>query len=360
MSQPGVSFRPVTKRPRVLVVLGTRAWRVWILPFLEDPRFLTEVVHRPPHGVRPGQYDAVLFLSRHDTLRQDTGLAGALATAHVSAIVCQPKAMVKLGLSKRLMARRAAVIEGMHPIPEMTPADAAKYLGARPGRIVVAKPNDGTEGVGLKLFREARDLTTTGTRLYEGGYVLQPFLAGDEFSINMVWHNRRANIYPPVAKGRVDTRATHPIYRTRTCPAGLRRDPAWPGLAESCLRYLDAFKPSGLVEVEFIRRRGRFFLLDVNPRLSATLRLTAVASGTNPLTDLIAAACGVGELGYAVRTRRHAIEWPLTHSIEPGVRDRLTERADVWVSTRITLAAPDEATLAARAAEVRATLRARP
>jgi predicted ATP-grasp superfamily ATP-dependent carboligase len=267
--------------------------------------------------------------------------------------------MVKLGMSKRLMARRAAVVEGMEAIPEMTPADAAKYLAARPGRIVVAKPNDGTEGDGLQLFRRADNLSTTGTRLYEGGHVLQPFLAGDEFSINMVWHGGRASVYPPVSKGAVDAQATHPIFRARTCPAGLRRDPCWPGLMESCFRYLEPFKPEGPVELEFIRRSDRFFLLDVNPRLSATLRLNAVASETNPLTDLIAAACGRGELGGAVRDRQHALEWPLLHGIEPDVRDELTGRAYVWISTRVTLAAPDVATLAARATEVRATLQAR-
>ena len=45
---------------RALVVLGTRAWRSWILPFLEDPRFLTEVIHGPPEGVRPGWFDAAV------------------------------------------------------------------------------------------------------------------------------------------------------------------------------------------------------------------------------------------------------------------------------------------------------------
>lgn len=349
----------MTARPRVLVVLGTKAWRVWILPFLEDSRFATEVVHRPPRALRPGEYNVVVFLSRHDTLRRDAGIAAALAAARVQSIVCQPGAMVKLGVSKRLMARRAAVVEGMEAIPELTPADAAKYLAAKPGRIVVAKPNDGTEGDGLQLFRQAGNLSTTGTRLYEGGHVLQPFLAGDEFSINMVWHGGRSNIYPPVSKGAVDAHATHPIFRTRTCPAEPRRDPCWPRLMESCFRYLEPFKPEGPVELEFIRCRGRFYLLDVNPRLSATLRLNAVASATNPLTDLIAAACGRGELGRAVRNRRHALEWPLMHSIEQDVRDELAGRAYVWISTRVTLAAPDEATLAARAADVRATLRAR-
>ena len=95
------------ERPRVLVVLGTKAWRVWILPFLEDPRFLTEVVHRPPRALRPGEYDAVVILSRHDTLRRDSGLAAALAAARVQSIVCQPKAMVKLGMSEvDVVARR--------------------------------------------------------------------------------------------------------------------------------------------------------------------------------------------------------------------------------------------------------------
>ena len=124
----------------------------------------------------------------------------------------------------------------------------------------------------------------------------------------------------------------------------------------ACIEYMEPFRPSGLVEMEFIRRQDRFYLLDVNPRFSATLRLNAVASRSNPMTDLIAAACGEGQLGERVRVERHALEWPLNHTVDSGVREQLAGCDDVWISTRVTLAAPDEASLAARVAEVRATL----
>ena len=50
----------------VRVVLGTDAWREWLLPFLDDPRFAVELA---PPSLAPAE--AVVFLSRHATLRRD-------------------------------------------------------------------------------------------------------------------------------------------------------------------------------------------------------------------------------------------------------------------------------------------------
>lgn len=325
----------------VRIVLGTGAWRAWLAPFLDDPRFDIEFAEP---SVAPAR--AVVFLSRHATLRRDLTFAGPLEELGVPVVVCQPAAVAELALDKRRMAARAAVVDGLRPIPELSPAEAQRALAEGRARMVVAKPVDGTEGQDMFFFRRAEDLTTTGVRLFEGGYVLQPFIDGEEYSVNMMWNGGRCSVYPPVAKGRAGE--AHPIFRTRRCPAPLADT-----LLNRCVEYMRPFAPSGPVEVELICAGDEAFLLDVNPRLSATLRLSAVAAESNPFTDLIADALGLAPLGRVVASRRPALEWPLPRDLDDDERAALAGRKDVWISTRVTLAAPDLQALEDRADELR-------
>ena len=326
---------------RVQVVLGTQAWRTWIDEFLDDPRFEIEVAepdasdHTEPD---PRRAEAIVFFSRHETLRRDLAIAGALRERGAT-IVCQPADLVALAMDKRAMARRAAEVDGLQPVPEYTPTQAASALRERGVRLIVAKPDSATEGRGTYRFRKAEELGATATRLYEGGYVLQPFIAGEEYSLNMVWHGGRCNHYPTVTKGRV--RRAHPSMRSRRCPTPI---PHW--VLRACEEYLRPYEPSGPVEIELIRNGNRFYVLDVNPRVSATLRLSTVAAASNPFTDLIAAALGMSRLGRIVQCVRPAMEWPTP----PGVR--IEPAPDTWVSTRITIAADDEDALERRAREL--------
>jgi len=339
--------------PVVGLVLGTPAWRTWLPGFLEDPRFRVELLE--PDGLvarvarlRPA---AVVFLSRHETLRRDRGLADALAGLGVP-VVAQPKEMVKLGLDKTKMARRASLVPGLEPVRGLPLAHAAAELAAGRCRAVVAKRNDGTDGDDSEVFVDAERLRVRGARLREDGYLFQPFVEGVELSLNLMWHEGRCNVYPVVTKGPTDPHGVHPARRTRRCPAAL--PDAARDLVRACVDYLAPLRPSGPVEVELIRRPdGRFVLLEVNPRLSATLRLSAVAAASNPFTDLLAAAAGVQPLGRPVAAARHALEWPLSRELPAERRAALCRDGDVWVSTRVTLAAPDRAALARRAAYVR-------
>jgi len=341
--------------PSVLVVLGTSAWRSWVLPFLEDPRFDVAVLEGDPDAslvatVRRRVPDVVAFLSRHETLRRDAAYVPVLRSLGTRHVVVQPDAVVRLAFDKRAMARRAWAVDGLLPIPDFAPKDAQLYL-ERGGEAVVAKPCDGTEGQGVTLFHRPTDLVATGARLFEGGYLLQPFLEGEELSINLVWAHGQCNAYPPVAKGSVRRDGRHPTRRVRHCPAPLSREELEP-LVRACVEYMRPFRPSGLVALEFIRTARGFFLLDVNPRVSGTMRMTAASAASNPFTDLLAAAAGVGGLNRAVAAVRPSREWPAPPDLAPDLRERIRGQAGLWLSSRVTLVAPSEAELARRAAEL--------
>jgi hypothetical protein len=204
----------------------------------------------------------------------------------------------------------------------------------------------------MRVFRNPSEIATTGTRLFEGDFLLQPYLAGEEYSVNTVWRRGRCTVYPPVSKG--PTRwSVHPSSRTRLCPSSLSAEPVWEPLVEACVEYMRPFDPQGFVEFELIRHRGRFFLLEVNPRVSATLRMTAVAAARNPFSDLLRAVCGLDRPRGRVEAQRHAMEWATPTDLGPQQRESLARTPDVWVSTRITIAADSREAVAEKAARIR-------
>lgn len=348
--------------PRVLVVLGTTAWRSWLVPFFIDSRFRTEVVESVEGADRicaaaiGFRADAVVFLSHHDSLRRDGCFIDPLASAGVRSVVCQPAALVGLGMDKSAMARAAEAVRGLTPIPELTPSEAASVLADGTVRAVVAKRREGTAGDGLAILGSTPDAGERAGRLVEEGHLLQPFIEGQEYSLNMVWRKGRCNAYPIVGKGATDPLGEHPSSRARTCPASGLEPRDVSGLVTAAVDYLRPLGPSGPVEMEFIRAGDTVYLLEINPRISATLRMSAVVGGSNPFTDLFAAACDLDPLGRTVPSTRHACEWAAPPGLEHARRRELESRGDVWVSTRVTVTAHDPDALARRAAEVRSLL----
>jgi len=330
-------------RPRLLVLLGTQSWSDWIGPFLETEDFEVECRSSLEAADCSGHRDATVFLSSHESLRRDLRLAETLP----GPVFHQPEAVVRLAMDKRAMGRRAERVEGIHAIPDLTPGMARELLGRGLVSAIVAKPPDGTAGEGMRMFYRAADLATTGTRLYEGDFLLQPYLEGEELSVNSAWHAGACRFYPPVAKGSTRERL-HPSLRTRTCPAPLLHEQAWNHLCRACVAYMRPFEPEGFVEFEFLSREGRFFLLEINPRLSATLRMTAVAASSSPFLDLLGAAVGVRLLAGRADARRWSKEWATPAHLSPASRRRLAAQRDAWVSTRITIAADTKAELERR------------
>ncbi len=318
--------------------MATPAWDGWLPAMLRHStyrvacvvaRSVTERLRRASAAA-----DVTVFFSRHHSLRADRQMADALP----GPCVAQTGTLIDLAFDKSAMARRALAVPGLLAIPEWTPDQAREAL--MEGRVpaVVAKAPDGTAGEDLRIYTKPDALLGAGVRAYEAGFILQPFVAGDELSITLAWHDGRCRAYPAVSKGPTQLEGAHPTSRTRVCPAPDLSALVWEEMVAACMGYLYPFRPQGLVEVELIVTKLGVYLLDVNPRLAATLRLTAAVASSSPLHDLMEAAAGLRTLDGVATADQYGEEWPATH-LDEQAKAKLNQQEGVWASTRVTVVA---------------------
>jgi hypothetical protein len=145
-------------------------------------------------------------------------------------------------------------------------------------------------------------------------------------------------VFEPVYKGATTTVGIHPSRRPRFCP--------WPHL-DATLRdrlvtvaeaYARAAGVIGLTEIEFIVSDDRIHLLEINPRLSATMRMTSVACGRSIFAELPRSRLDPDWPGASPRPVFFTAELPIPAGTDPRVLERLPEPR--WLSSRVTLAAP--------------------
>jgi carbamoylphosphate synthase large subunit len=279
------------------------------------------------------QADLIVLLSHHSTLLRDASLAG------LPRIVGQPESVARLAQDKRAMGQLAAEITGCWAIPELTLAEARSLVGC--GQPVVCKRNGDTEGRHLRILGTADD----AKRQTRDDELLQPFLDGVEYSVNLVCLNNTCLSFEPVYKGPTSRDAIHPSRRLRYCP--------WPGLApcwrERMLdvagRYAQAMGARGLVEIEFILTAKDLYFLEVNPRLSGTMRMTSIACGESLFAELALRALGRASHSAAIAATRFTAELPLTADVDVAVLESLAQTMPLWLSSRVTTAAADFASL---------------
>ena len=133
-----------------------------------------------------------------------------------------------------------------------------------------------------------------------------------------------------------------PWRRLRLCPCpGLTADVAR-ALRRTTLRIADAAGCTGFVEVEYLATdSGELLVLEINPRVSGTMRISAMAAGV-PLFGLHRLTALRGDLPAI----RHAAEVP--YDGEPYC----DPAAGVVATSRLTVAADDAASLDARLTEL--------
>lgn len=323
----------------LLYVISVATWMDWILPFLSQGGRSADVVcweHEsgPPARLLSSPRSPVVLLSHHDTLLRDAGYA--LGRPNVLA---QPEPVAWLAHDKRAMAEVAGRVDGLLAIPHLTVAEALEYLSQVISSKVVVKPTDSTEGKGLKIVESSGDLRMLSKSAELSGSLLQPALEGHEYSVNLITDGRVCHIYYPVSKGLNRPFGVHPARRVRTFPAPLP-EPASAHIMKLAACYALAIGAKGLLEIEFIESDGDLYFVELNPRLSATLRMSIVSSETN----LLSAMSKLLDVGLSsqrfVEPNGHSLEVPLPGGLSSYALGALLRLGNVHISSRITVAAP--------------------
>jgi len=334
----------------VLYVLGQNSWLDWIEPFLTSPS--KDVCVVAEEGSLDVAYSSVLrvvnqftpegviFLSHHDTLERDAALSEVLKQEHGIPSVAQPKSVALLAKDKALMSLHAKAVPGLNTIESISIDRASEYLERNPGHSLALKDPAGTEGLGFQVIRSQAEVDKLLPSLaFSSHYLLQPFISGSEYSVNLITDGQRSLLFEPVYKSENSIENwVHPCRRPRYCPS-LTTDSSIRKRLLSCSRdYSKEIEAFGLLEIEFIvDDSGEIWFLEVNPRLSATMRMVSVASKRSIFTELTSLLSPTLLDDMVLPTHGFSAEVALSASKKKELEASWTRDSNYWVSSRLTV-----------------------
>lgn len=327
-----------SRKPRVLFVLGTQTWLSWILPSLDsttyEPFVCTwDIDVAMPEELQHGQYDGIVFVSHHLTTQRDAEVAPRWRNS-----IAQSLNAAGLAFDKRKMASIAEGVPGVEPLPEFDVHEARMWIRRRPGRAIIAKRIGETEGRGIAVIESEDALGTFVEGEYDASYVLQPFITGHELSVNVVGAGGRSHFYPTVYKGVNARPLVHAAARRRVCPGHRFANVDGNRIERVSRDIVDAIDGQCLVEIEYVDTGEDLFLVEINPRLAASLRMSMAADGVNAFEFLATECLGLGGPRDPGPVKEFvSMEYPLRNYISASQKHRLLRIGNVQVSSRITV-----------------------
>jgi hypothetical protein len=210
----------------------------------------------------------VVLVSDHSTLPRDREWATQLARRGVRAR-CQSATAVAWAMDKVTMKRM--LDQADVPTLPWRSADEVSPLWRQDGAPVVCKQRGGTQSEGIRIGCAA---DVPGADEY-----CEPYYDGVEYSVNVFATGTRVVALPPIWKGSTSPDLVPPWRRTRICaPFVVPADLA--GVLEHISRRIALLSEAdGFIEVEFlVTEDGKPYVLEVNPRVSGTLRMSALAA----------------------------------------------------------------------------------
>lgn len=210
----------------------------------------------------------IVVCSSHETLARDSALGDALRP-YAARTIAPSATSVRVGGDKVEMKeffdRRG------FPSPGWARSADARALGSDDA-LVVVKRRDGTQSVGTRLARLG-DCALTDDELCE------LYVDGVEYSVVVYRDDEHELVFPPVWKGATSELLVPPWRRLRTCPDPRlqpEREQELRRLARAIAREADV---QGHLEVEYlVTPAGEALVLELNPRVSGTMRIAALAA----------------------------------------------------------------------------------
>ncbi|MEU6034138.1 ATP-grasp domain-containing protein [Actinomadura sp. NPDC047616] len=277
--------------------------------------------------LRRTRAETVVFHSSHVSLPRDIDVAAALRRQGTR-VVAQNPGCAELGLDK--VATRRFLRDLSIPVPPDPPARSH----AEPTGRWVIKRRYGTEGDGMRLV-DGPGLAGMGA-----GEYAERFVDGREFSVLACADGARVVTLPIVDKGRSRPDLLPPFRRPRVCPAPDLEPRLQARMLEITEAIVAAAACAGWIEVEFVLGgAGEPLVLEINPRLAGTVRVSAMAAGVR-VFDLPVDPDARGHLA----ARSLAVEVPWTG---PPVLD---PQRHTFATSRLTVSGADRREIAERLA----------
>jgi ATP-grasp domain len=290
----------------------------------DDPSELRSAAPRRAGG-------ELVFVSDHDTLERDARWA-RLLRSEGHQVRAQTESALRVCLDKTAMKRLLAA----HRIPTLPWRTATEASpGWRETGPETVKKRRGTQSQGIRIGAPGEPL---GHDEYS-----EPFAYGTEYSVNVFTLDGASVLLPPVWKGHTNLDLVPPWRKARACGPELVDPVLAAELTRITRRVVDAIRPEGFAEIEFlVTEEGTVAVLEINPRVSGTLRGSALAAG-----EPVFSWYGRPPRTTSVPATACSLEVPNTgpHLLLP--------RLGVYATGRLTLSAATYPLLADRVAELR-------
>ncbi len=218
----------------------------------------------------------VVIYSSHESLVRDRAFADLMLESGLE-VLCQSRTAVELAMDKALMKlffeRHGFRTANWHSGHAGGHVAVSPNIGTERSAPVVVKRRFGTQSLGIRLVEE-RHCTAAPDEFCER------YHNGVEYSVVVYRDDSGCLTFPPVWKGETTPGLVPPWRRLRLCPAPDHDAGLEAQLRELSARMAKAADVRGYAEIEYlVVDDGAPMVLEINPRISGTMRITAMATG---------------------------------------------------------------------------------
>ncbi len=232
----------------------------------------------------------VYFVSSHRSLLRDYYLSSELQRLGYDSS-CQRLDMILLGIDKVKMK------SFFNKYAIRTPKWTENNDTIDGSYLMKDRYGTAAEGISYK---------TNNSREYRGKY-LEEYKEGVEYSVNVFRnHNKELTFYPVVWKGETNAKLIPPYKRLRVVgPYKKKFEALVKKLYKVSRKVCNSVDNYGFIELEFIVSNEEVLLLEINPRVSGTLRVSSMACGFNTFDNYLDE-----KKGAVLKPNKIAIEFP--------------------------------------------------
>lgn len=204
----------------------------------------------------------IIFLSTHCSLKRDFEFAMLLKKKRY-AVYCQSEYALQVGLDK-LLSKELLCKNSLQ-----TPELEVNFDTWTDDYLRVVKSRYGTAASDIRLYNHEP---------LREDFLVEKFYHGFEYSVNVFSAQNTHTAFPVVFKGNNSTQLIPPYQRTRFCLAC--KNELLDKLTNISIEIAKLLKNEGFLEVEFlITSDNTVYVIEVNPRVSGTLRMSSMSAG---------------------------------------------------------------------------------
>lgn len=186
------------------------------------------------------------------------------------------------------------------------------------GYPLLTKPLWDCLGNGIRYFLSDADLMQFLEAPFDGNCVVEKFLDGQLCSVEIIGQGTFSYFQPIIWKGHTHPSPSFPFTQVRHSVSMPEAEVDFRGTAFKLRKMCNSLSICGAIEVEMVYMKNKYYIIEINPRVSGSTSLSIASSGFNTYEALIHMLMGdwpeVCTIEKAT-SRLAAVQFPFTERI---------------------------------------------